>query len=74
MTLTATQLRQNIYRILDDVAVKGLSVQLHVKGTIIKIMAERTVSKLSRLKTRNVMNGDPEEIVHADWSKEWRKQ
>ena len=33
--------------------------------------AETKPAKLSRLKKRNYLVGDPEDIVHMDWLHEW---
>ncbi len=73
MTLTPSKLRQNIYKILDDVAEKGIPVEINRKGKIIKIVAEENHGKTKNLKRRKVMNCDPEDLVHLDWSAEWRK-
>lgn len=73
MTLTASKVRQNIYKILDDVADKGIPVEINRKGKIIKIVAEECHGKLDNLKKRKVMNCKPDDIVHMDWSIEWRK-
>jgi antitoxin (DNA-binding transcriptional repressor) of toxin-antitoxin stability system len=72
MTVTVTALRQNIYAILDQALATGEPVEVLRKGKKLRIVPERKPSKLSRLKKRPyVVNGDPESIVHMDWSKEW---
>jgi len=38
----------------------------------LKIVPDKPVSKLDRLKTRkNIFVGDVEDIIGMDWSKEW---
>lgn len=79
MALTASKLRENIYRILDQVAETGKPVEISRKGKLLRIVADSSEqpnrSKLSRLKKRmGVIVGDPEDIVHMDWSKNWRKK
>ena len=37
----------------------------------LKIVPDKPVSKLDRLRTRHIFVGDPEDIVSMDWSKEW---
>jgi hypothetical protein len=76
MRLTASKLRENIYKILDQVAETGIPVEIIRKGKCIKIVADAPTeikgSKLSRLVKHNVMKCEPEEIVHVDWSEEWK--
>lgn len=71
MRITASKLRENIYRILDEVAEKGTPVEVLRKGTVVKIVAENRPSKLARLKKRSGFIGDPDDIVGMDWSKYW---
>ena len=71
MPITASKLREDVYRILDEVIETGLPVEVLRKGTVLKIVPEKSVSKLARLKKRNVFAGNPEDIIGMDWSKEW---
>jgi len=71
MPITASKLREDVYRILDGVIETGLPVEVLRKGTVLKIVPEKSVSKLARLKKRNVFAGNPEDIIGMDWSKEW---
>ena len=73
MTVTASQLRQNIYRILDEVAETGTPVEIRRKGNILKITTSRPLGKIQNLKRRPVLRCPPEAIVHLDWSAEWRE-
>ena len=41
-------------------------------GKVLKIVPEKT-NKLGNLEKHEVINGDPEELVHIDWSNEWNK-
>lgn len=72
MTITASQLRGNIYRLLDQVAETGQPLVIHRPGHDLKIIPVSTGSKLGRLVKRDCMVGDPELLVHHDWSSEWR--
>ena len=73
MTLTASTLRQNIYKFLDEVVEKGKTLEIVRKGKIIKIIPPPCTNRLDRLKKRKgVFNCDPEEFVHMDWSHEWK--
>lgn len=72
MPLKASQLRENIYRILDEVLETGVPVEIERKGKILKIAPAEQRSKLANLKPRDYLLSDPEELVHVDWSGEWR--
>lgn len=71
MSVTASELRQNIYRLLDQVIETGIPLEINRKGKILKIITEAPKSKMSRLKYRNIIEGNPDDIVHLDWSEEW---
>ena len=73
MTLTASQLRQNIYRTLDQVLETGVPVEIERKGRILRIVPDAPRRKLDNLKRReDFVLGDPEELVELDWSREWK--
>jgi len=72
MTLTASKLRENIYRILDRVLETGIPVEVRRKGRTLRIVPTDPPSRIGRLKRRSYLLEDPEEIVHLDWSGEWR--
>jgi antitoxin (DNA-binding transcriptional repressor) of toxin-antitoxin stability system len=69
--VTASKLRENIYGILDQVLETGTPVEVIRKGKVLRIVPEQKPDKLSRLKKRDYLVGDPEDIVHMDWSSEW---
>jgi antitoxin (DNA-binding transcriptional repressor) of toxin-antitoxin stability system len=71
MKITATRLRQDIYSILDQVAETGVPVEIERKGRTLRIVADQKPSKLARLKKRDVVIGDFNDLIHMDWSKEW---
>ena len=72
MKIKATKLRQNLYRILDDILQTGIPVEIERNGKILKIIPEK-INKLNNLEKHDVINGDPEKIVHMDWSSEWHE-
>ena len=72
MILTISALRQNIYKLLDKVLETGVPIEINRKGKILKIVPPEDRDKLSNLKKRNILNCDPEELVHIDWSSEWK--
>ena len=71
MTVTASVLRKNIYQLLDEVLETGKPLDVQRKNGTLKIVPEQPPAKLARLKKRNCISGDPEELVHSDWSGEW---
>jgi hypothetical protein len=72
MALKASSLRENIYRILDEVLETGVPVEIERRGKILKIVPGEPQSKLANLQARPYLLTDPEELVHLDWSGEWR--
>jgi prevent-host-death family protein len=75
MTLTASKLRENIYKILDQVLQTGVPVEIVRGGRRLKIVPadEPATKRLDRLTARpQVLIGDPQELVHLDWSAEWK--
>ncbi len=73
MRLSASKLRGNIYRILDQILKTGRAVEIERGGRLLKIIPVEEVSKLARLEPhKGVIKCDPEELVHIDWSSEWK--
>ncbi len=69
--LTPSALRANLYRILDRVLATGEPVNITRKGKLLRI-TPLLPSKLDLLKPHPYcINGDPEDLVHMDWSDEW---
>jgi antitoxin (DNA-binding transcriptional repressor) of toxin-antitoxin stability system len=71
MRITASKLRENIYQILDEAVRTGVPIEVIRKGAVLRIVPEKRVSKLSRLKKRKGFEGDPDCVIGMDWSKEW---
>ncbi len=72
MAIKASALRENIYRLLDEVLETGIPIEIERRGKILRIAAAETRSKLDNLRPRPYLLTDPEELVHLDWSEEWR--
>lgn len=73
MRVSASQLRANIYRLLDGVLATGTPVEIERNGRLLRIVPEKPPSRLDRLAKRpEYIRGDPEDLVHVDWSHEWR--
>jgi len=71
---TPSQLREDVYRILDKAVETGQPVLIKRKGTFLKIVPPQRKSRLMLLKKRKVIKGDPEKLVHLNWEKEWKKR
>ena len=71
MRITASKLRENIYRVLDEAIHTGTPVEVVRKGTVLRIVPEKRPSKLRRLRKRSGFQGDPDDIIQMDWSREW---
>ena len=72
MAISASALRQNIYKILDRVAETGIPEEVNRKGYVLQIVAKNKKSKLANAKKRPVIKGDPDDLVHIDWSDLWQ--
>jgi hypothetical protein len=71
--MTASQLRQNIYRTLDQIIETGVPLEIERKGAILRIVPEAPRRKLANLKRRDgYLLCDPEDLVDLDWSHEWQ--
>lgn len=72
MSISASKLRENIYQILDEVLQTGVPVEINRKGRRLRIVPVEGASKLKNLRQRDCIVGDPEDLVHLDWSGEWK--
>lgn len=74
MHISLTQLRANLYKVVDEVIATGKPVEIERKGVIVKLVPEYPKKKLENLvKHPGTLVGDPDEIVHMDWSAEWHE-
>jgi len=76
MRMTATELRSQLYTVLDRIAETGEPVEIVRKGTTLRISAEEKrprVFSFDRLVSHpGTIVGDPDDLVQTDWSSEWR--
>jgi hypothetical protein len=71
--VTASRLRADIYRILDRVIETGVPAEIERKGRVLRIVADSASSRLDRLQARpGYIKGDPDKLIHLDWSASWR--
>ena len=71
MRVTASKLREDIYRLLDQVATTGAPLEVVRKGKLLRIVPETPVPKLSRLTKRKAFKGNSDDIIHMNWLREW---
>jgi hypothetical protein len=72
MAISPSELRANIYRLLDEVLETGTPLEIERKGRKLRIVRDEPISKLDRLVPHpDYLVGDPEDIVEIDWSIYW---
>jgi hypothetical protein len=75
MALTASKLRANVYRLLDEVLETGTPLEIERNGEILVIAPREEKKKGSKLdnlpRRKGAIIGDPDEVIHMDWSSEW---
>lgn len=73
MAITASELRAQIYKLLDEVLESGKPLEIERKGKLLRIVPAEPAAKLAKLVRRDeAVTGDPGDLVHLDWSSEWR--
>jgi prevent-host-death family protein len=69
--ITPTQLRQNLYNLLDEVLNTGIPLEINRGGKLLRIMPVEKVDKLKRLKKRpDVIVGNPDDLINITWEGE----
>jgi prevent-host-death family protein len=70
-TITVTELRGNIYRVLDEILETGVPIEVTKGGKKLRITPVARKNKLQNLVPRpDVINGNPDDIVDISWEKE----
>lgn len=70
--VTVTELRKNIYKLLDEVLESNIPLEVERKGRKIIISPGQRRSKIDGLRPHpDCIPGNPEELIHIDWSGEW---
>jgi prevent-host-death family protein len=70
-TITVTELRGNIYNLLDEVLNTGIPIEINKGGKKLKIVPVGKSKKLQNLVSRpNVIKGNPDDLVGISWEKE----
>ena len=71
MTVTPTELRKNLFKLLDEIISSGKTLEVNRNGTILKIVPPKKVSKFDKLKKHGTLTCPPEDIIENHWEKEW---
>jgi Antitoxin Phd_YefM, type II toxin-antitoxin system len=72
--MTLTELRSRIYEVFDEVLATGVPVEVERNGRRLKIVAVDPPPKLDNLKPHpDYLRCDSDELVHLDWSAEWKE-
>ena len=67
-TITITELRANIYNLLEEVLATGIALEIHKGGRRLQIVPVEKVNKLHNLIYRpEVIQGDPDDLVAMQW-------
>ena len=70
-SVTPTELRANIYRLLDEVLKTGLPLEVRKGDKTLTIVPGEVTDKFQNLISRpHVIQGDPEELVDISWEDE----
>ena len=71
MSVTASELRSQIYRLLDQVVSTGQPLEVERKGARLRISVDQPRKKLDRLVPHKCIVGNPDDLVSMDWSDTW---
>ncbi|MFZ1769399.1 MAG: type II toxin-antitoxin system prevent-host-death family antitoxin [Caldilinea sp.] len=67
-SITATELRSDIYNLLEEVLATGIPLEVTKGGRKLRIAAVEPVDKFADMEFRpDVINGDPGDLVHIEW-------
>ena len=81
MAITATKLRADLYRVIEDVIKKGVPVEVELRGKKVRIVPAEPRDKLANLVKRpGVIVGDPGRVARvktfdeSKWRRKWDKR
>jgi len=67
-TITVTELRANIYHLLEEVISTGIPLEIKKGGRKLQIVPVEKVDKLHNLIPRpEIIEGDPDDLVSIQW-------
>lgn len=69
--LTPTELRKNIYNVLDEILSTGIPVEIIRNGKALKIIATENIDKLQNLCSRpEIITGNSDDLPDKYWDDE----
>lgn len=72
MAISASQLRQDVYRLLDQILSTGQPLEIERNGQLLRITAADAGSRLERLPViEDLVTGDLTDLASLDWSGSW---
>jgi hypothetical protein len=72
-TYSISRLRADLYRVIDRVLETGEPVEIERNGRRLRIVRAEAAGRLAALRPHpEYISGDPESLVHTDWSGEWK--
>ncbi len=73
MAISASQLRQDVYRLLDEVLRTGRPLEIERNGKLLRIAPVVAASRMERVVTDpELICGDPDDLISMDWSGSWQ--
>ena len=73
MAISASRLRLDVYRLLDEVLRAGQPLEIERHCQVLRTTAAATRSRLERIDPGSeLIVGDPQDVVSWDWSADWR--
>ena len=67
-TISVTELRSNIYNLLEEVLDTGVPIEIKKGKRRLRIVPVEPVDKFADMEFRpEVINGDPEDLIHIEW-------
>lgn len=73
MAVTASELRANVYRLLDRVLETGEPLEIERNGRVLRIVPDARRWGIDSLEPHpGTIIGDPDDLTHLDWSDEWK--
>lgn len=73
MIVNASQLRKDVYRLLDRVLATGQPLEVIRNGRLLRIVPATGASRLDRVPVKaDLVTGDPGDLADLDWTDTWR--
>ena len=72
--MTLTELRKNIYSVVEEVLSTGKTIEITAKGRIVLLSPGHQKSKMERLRTsarKRAITCNPDDLISINWEKEW---